>query len=74
VALGFGLGIIKDLAIFVGTIVLVLQGESGSAIFEQTFPFCEVSTFSAFVGLIDGFVGGVILGWVYNNVLKWIER
>ncbi len=78
VALGFGLGAIEGLAIFVGTIILVLQGESGPAFLSKLFPFYEVSIFGAFVGLvegfIDGFIGGIILGWVYNNILKWFGR
>ncbi len=76
ISLGFGLGVIEGLAIFAGTIILVLQGESGTAFLSKLFPFYEISIFGAFVGLIegfiDGFVGGIILGWVYNAVLKII--
>ncbi len=78
VALGIGLGVIEGLAIFVGTVILVLQGESGPAFLSKLFPFYEISIFGAFIGLIegfiDGFIGGVILGWVYNVVLRLFER
>lgn len=76
VALGVGLGVIESLAIFAGTLILVIQGESGTAFLSKLFPFYEISIFGALIGLIegfiDGFIGGIILGWVYNAILKFI--
>lgn len=73
-ALGVGLGVIEGLAIFTATIILVFQGERGSAFLSKLFPFYNISLAGAFIGLIegfiDGFIGGVILGLVYNAVLK----
>lgn len=74
IALGIALGVVEGAAIFVATIILVLQGESGPAFLSKLFPFYEVSWQGAFIGLIegiiDGFIGGVIIAWVYNFVLK----
>lgn len=72
VALGVALGIIEGLPIFLGTIILVLQGESGPAFLSKLFPFYEISWLGAFIGLaeglIDGFIGGVIMAWIYNKI------
>ncbi len=77
-ALGIGLGVIEGLAIFTATIILVLQGESGSAFLSKLFPLYNVSFGGAFIGLIegfiDGFIGGVILGLVYNFSLKILKK
>jgi hypothetical protein len=72
VALGVALGIIEGLPIFLGTIILMWQGESGPAFLSKLFPFYEISWTGAFIGLvegfIDGFVGGVIMAWIYNKI------
>lgn len=78
IALGIGLGTIEGLAIFAATIILVLQGESGSAFLSKLFPFYSISFGGAFIGLVegfvDGFIGGVMLGFVYNFSLKIFKK
>ncbi len=78
IPLGFAIGILEAGAIFLATVVLLLQGESGPAFLSKLFPFYEISWPGAFIGLvegfIDGFVGGVILAWVYNAGLKWFSN
>ena len=72
IGLGYGIAVIEALPIFLVTVILVLQGESGPAFLSKIFPFYEISWAGAFIGLIegfiDGFIGGVILAWVYNLV------
>ncbi len=73
-ALGFGLGFIEGGAIFIATLILVFQGESGTAFLSKLFPFYEISVAGAFIGFVegfvDGFIGGVMLAWIYNLILK----
>jgi hypothetical protein len=72
--LGVALGLMEGLAIFLATIVLVLQGEHGEAFLSKLFPFYTISVQGAFIGLvegfIDGFIGGVFLGGVYNLLIR----
>ncbi len=78
IALGVALGVIEGIPIFVATIILILQGESGPAFLSKLFPFYEISWSGAFIGLIegmiDGFIGGVIMAWVYNFVTKFLYQ
>jgi uncharacterized membrane-anchored protein len=74
IALGIGLGFIEGFAIFLATLILVLQGEGGSAFLSKLFPFYEISFIGAFIGLIegfiDGFIGGFVFAFVYNFSLR----
>ncbi len=76
--LGIALGVIEGVPIFIATIILVLQGESGEAFLSKLFPFYEISWVGAFVGLIegfiDGFIGGIVMALSYNFVVKIIEN
>lgn len=71
-ALGAALGVMEGLAIFCATVLLVLQGETGTAFLGKLFPFYSISWPGAIIGLLegflDGFIGGLILAWVYNWV------
>jgi hypothetical protein len=76
-ALGIALGFIEGTPIFIATIILIFQGESGPAFLSKLFPFYEISWSGAFIGLVegivDGFIGGVIMAWIYNFVVRIID-
>jgi len=38
--------------------------------FNWFSPTIAGAFFGAFLGLLDGFVGGVILAWIYNKIAK----
>jgi len=71
------LGLMEALLIFAVTIILYLQGDRGEAYLSRFFPFYEISPSGAFIGLIegylDGFIGGLILAFGYNMVMKLIK-
>ncbi|MDQ7066453.1 MAG: hypothetical protein Q9P90_19640 [candidate division KSB1 bacterium] len=70
IALANALGALEGIAISVATAILILQGESGEAFLSHFFPYYDISWRGAFIGLvagfIDGWIGGLILAWVYN--------
>ncbi len=70
IALANALGALEGIAVFAATLVLVAQGESGDAFLSRFFPFYEISWQGAlaglFFGFIDGWIGGLILAWIYN--------
>lgn len=73
-SIAIALGAIEGLPVFVATILLVLQGESGEAWLSKLFPGYSISWSGAFIGLvewfIDGAIGGFIFAWVYNSVIR----
>lgn len=73
-SIAIALGAIEGLPVFVATILLVLQGESGDAFLSKLFPGYSISWIGAFVGLAEGFldgaIGGFIFAWIYNAVLR----
>ncbi len=78
VALGVAIGVLEGGVIFAVTVVLVLQGDFGPAFLSRLFPFYDISWRGAFLGLgegfVDGFVGGLVLAWVYNAAARWLQR
>lgn len=75
---GNALGLMEALMIFTATIILYIQGDRGEAYLSRFFPFYEISPAGAFIGLIegyiDGFIGGLILAFGYNLVMKLIKK
>ena len=72
-ALGLAGGIVWGLAIFVLTYWFIIRGYEGSLLdnLSKVYLGYSVTWYGAFVGLIwgfaDGFVGGVLLAWIYNK-------
>jgi len=68
IGLGFAIGTVLGLTIFVATILLLLKGGDplgpNLALLGQFFIGYTVTTKGAFVGLLYGFICGFILGWL----------
>ncbi len=75
--LGITLGLLCGISLFLATIVLVLKGGPNPGphlgLLNQFFPGYRVTFAGSFLGLIYGFGGGYIGGWivatVYNKVV-----
>lgn len=77
VALGVALGLVWGGSLFITTWVscytgygkLFLQVLAGSI-----YPGYSITPFGSFLGLvygfIDGLVGGILIGWIYNKIAK----
>lgn len=67
-ALGFAVGTLWGLSVFVATIFLVLKGGEvvgpNLALLGQFFYGYTVTISGAFIGLVYGFVTGFALGWL----------
>ena len=72
--LGLTLGIVFGLSIFV---LLLLADKNYGILFfkilEETYPGCSRKTFigkflCGLMGFLDGFLGGIIIGYIYNNL------
>ena len=67
-ALGFAVGTLSGLIVFLATIVLVIKGGTvvgpNLALLGQFFFGYTVSISGAFIGLVYGFVVGFIVGWL----------
>ncbi len=74
-ALGVAIGILWGGCIFLTTLLSVYAGY-GTAFLEalplSIYPGYKITLVGSFVGLVygffDGFVCGVIFGWIYNKV------
>lgn len=66
-ALGFAVGALCGLSVFLATIFLVLKGGEvvgpNLALLGQFFYGYTVTMSGAFIGLVYGFVTGFVLGW-----------
>jgi hypothetical protein len=77
VALGFSLGILWGGALFVTTWMCYFAGY-GKTFLDATagsvYPGYTISPIGSLLGLgygfIDLFVGGVLLGWIYNRIVR----
>ena len=75
--LGFVLGIISALGLFVATNWLILKGgeDVGQhlALLDQFFIGYSVTFLGSFIGaayaFVAGYLSGLIIGWVYNAVI-----
>lgn len=67
-ALGFAIGTVCGLSVFLATIFLVLKGGEvvgpNLALLGQFFYGYTVTITGAFIGLVYGFVTGFVLGWL----------
>ncbi len=72
-ALGLAGGIVWGLAIFLTTYWFLVFGYGGTMLAKLSNVYLgySVTWYGAFVGLvwgfIDGFIGGVLLAWLYNK-------
>lgn len=72
VSLGLAGGVLWGGMMFITTIVSVFTGYAGAflAVMASCYPGFAVTVPGAFVGLaygfVDGFIGLLILGWLYN--------
>ena len=75
-AAGLSLGIIWGVPMFVCTLVASQNGFATNMLesFVGMYPYYELTVAGAFWGLLwaflDGFIGGYILLWLYNSILK----
>ncbi len=82
ILMGFVLGVLTGLVIFVATLWLVIKGgpRMGEhlSLLSQFFPGYSVSFLGSFVGLgygfVSGFLTGSILGRLYNTIVRISER
>ncbi len=75
-ALALSIGIIWGLAIFLLTVWFLIMGYDGNLLAKlgSVYLGYSVSWFGAFIGLIygfiDGLIGGALLGFLYNKFAK----
>jgi hypothetical protein len=75
-ALALSIGIIWGLAIFLLTVWFLIMGYDGNLLAKlgNVYLGYSVSWFGAFIGLIygfiDGLIGGALLGFLYNKFAK----
>ncbi len=75
--LGFVIGVVMGLILFIATLWLVIKGGDNVgphlSLLNQFFPGYSVTLFGSFVGLIygilTGFLFGWCMGWVYNTIV-----
>ena len=71
-AFALSAGIIWGLSVFIATIWLLIIGSAGStlALLHKFYLGYSISVLGAFIGLIWGFIDGLIIGfafaWIYN--------
>lgn len=71
-ALALSLGILNGLALFVLSLLAVYQnfGTELVGLLVGIAPYYEITLGGSFVllveGFIDGFIGGLLFGWIYN--------
>jgi len=71
-ALGLALGIICGLSVFIMTVLSIYTGylQHWSELLLGVYPYYELTLQGAIAGLVwgflDGFIGGVVLAWIYN--------
>ena len=74
--LGIVNGIILGLAIFIGTIWLVIKGGEvvgpHLALLGQYFIGYDVTVAGSFVGLVYGFIIGFIIGFAIATIYNWV--
>ena len=73
-AFGLTAGIISGLAIFIVTIWLVISGTEGRTIglLKYIYLGYDLSYLGALIGLIWGFVDGLIGGYIFALVYNWL--
>src|SRR5215471_653743 len=78
-ALGFSVGTVGGLALFLATLALVVKGGAvvgpTLALLAQYFPGYTVTPLGSLVGLFYGFISGFVGGWLFaalRNVLTFL--
>lgn len=79
--LGLAMGILWALSLFVMTLVATYSGymaDQLNTLIVGVYPWYSVSLTGAFIGLaegfVDGFVGGVVIAWLYNVCSKCCKK
>lgn len=71
-SLGLALGIICGLSVFIMTVLSTYTGylQHWSELLLGVYPYYELTLQGAIAGLVwgflDGFIGGIVLAWIYN--------
>lgn len=71
-ALALSLGILNGLGLFILSLLAIYTGRGRDVmeLFVGFAPYYEVTLGGSFVllveGFIDGFIGGLLFGWIYN--------
>ena len=73
-AFGLTAGILWAVIIFLTTNILLIRGSGGVVVsgLENIYPGYSFSFLGSIIGLIWGFINGLILGWLFaflNNIL-----
>jgi len=76
-ALGVALGVVWGGALCITTLVSVYTGYGRlflESLPQSLYPGYSISLVGSFLGLIygflDGLIGGALLGWIYNRIAK----
>lgn len=76
-ALGVAIGILWGGCIFLTTLLSHYTGYGRAfleALPQSVYPGYKITVAGSFVGLVygffDGFISGVIVGWIYNKVAR----
>ncbi|MCP4221588.1 MAG: hypothetical protein GY765_43590 [bacterium] len=74
---GLTLGIVYALLLFLSTWWLIIRGEispDARVMLSYIYPFYTISPLGSLIGLLYGFVDGIIIGfpfaWVYNKLTE----
>ncbi len=77
VALGVGLGVVWGVSLFLTTWVSYFTGYADlflKTMAESIYPGYSISPAGSFLGLIygflDGLIGGAVVAWIYNKVVN----
>jgi hypothetical protein len=78
-ALGLTLGIVWGLVVFIATIIAMVLGRGDTLVLiKGYYPGFAISYAGAAIGLfwgfVNGFVGGVIIAWLYDLFCKVLYK
>ncbi len=76
-ALGVALGVVWGVSLFVTTWVSHYTGYAGlflEVMAQSIYPGYAITPLGSFLGLVygflDGLIGGAVIGWIYNRITK----
>jgi uncharacterized membrane protein YGL010W len=78
-ALGTALGIVWGVSLFITTWISYFTGQGYAELFLQTmagsiYPGYSITPVGSFIGLLYGFVDGLVcgalVGWLYNRIIR----
>ncbi len=78
-ALGFSVGAVWGLAVFVMTILATMRGRGSTlAVIGGYYRGYSVTYLGSLVGLVwgfvNGFIAGILIAWFYDLFCKWLYK